>query len=143
MWNRLKKPYASRPFGPPSPAGRGPVGVQREDGRLAAVRSSRTTSESSPWASFSSWKPFCHQRKMRRSPHLTPWTSAKVNAPGGGGRRLQRRTRRPPCLLPVCASLKTEPGGGKCGRGVNVPAPRKSTFPSLPIGRRTWRGQDR
>lgn len=55
-------------------------GLSTEGGRPAAVKSSSTTSEPMPSASFSSWKPFCHQRKILCSPHLIMWTFAKLNA---------------------------------------------------------------
>lgn len=54
-----------------------------EGGCLSAVKPSSNTSESTPSASFSSWKSFCHQRKILFSPHLITWTFAKLNAPSG------------------------------------------------------------
>lgn len=54
-----------------------------EGGCLSAVKPSSNTSESTPSANFSSWKSFCHQRKILFSPHLITWTFAKLNAPSG------------------------------------------------------------
>ena len=44
------------------------------------MNSSSNTSESAPVPRFSSWKPFCHQRKILLSPHLIMWTFTKLNA---------------------------------------------------------------
>lgn len=76
--NASRSDVRTKPYRTASPWEGGPSGAG--GGRLTTATASGTTSESTPAAGFSSWKLFCHQRKMLFPPHLITWTFAKLNA---------------------------------------------------------------
>lgn len=87
-----------------------------------------------PSASFSWWKPFCHQRKITFSPRLMMWTSAKLNALGGWEPTSIKEKSQTPVFCWSVLPWKQTLGDGKCGKSFNVPAERKNTFSFLYVG---------
>lgn len=92
------------------------------------------TPDSVPSASFSSWKPFCHQRKITFSPRLMMWTSAKLNALRGREPTSIKEKSQSPVFCWSLLPWKQTLGDGKCGKSFNVPAKRKNTFSFLYVG---------
>lgn len=118
-------------------------GLSADGGCLAAMKSSNITSESTPSANFSSWKPFCDQKNIIVSSHLITWTSAKLNAlRGWEPTSTKEKSQTPLFFAGLCFLENRHWAMENVVKVLTFVLKGKTPFLSFTLASHTWQGKD-